>query len=255
MSSAAYHMSHFAAPSRPHAPKAEPSSNADLRGTRFVPRHYDEVVGETRRGLRRSVAITLAVLLHVALLYLVVTGTGRAIIARAAAPIIATIIEAPPPAPPPPMERLAPRMAEMTRPVLPLPDIQIAAPPSPNAITQVSFAQTIPPGQLAPMQQPQPAAQHGTLRQAHAVSPQDCVPLYPPSSLRNGETGVAKMQLLISAKGEVIEAKLDGSTGFRRLDDAALIAAKACKFVPANTDGKAEQAWHAFSYNFNVRTE
>ena len=49
-----------------------------------------------------------------------------------------------------------------------------------------------------------------------------CRPEYPSQSLRAGEVGLVGMQLLIDADGNVLDSKLDQSSGYPRLDAAAI---------------------------------
>jgi hypothetical protein len=67
MSRSAFPTFHYAPSHQPAEPasgtaKAAPTADVDLRGARWVPRHYDDMVGETHRSLRRSVAIAFAIL-------------------------------------------------------------------------------------------------------------------------------------------------------------------------------------------------
>ncbi|HEY8094736.1 MAG TPA: energy transducer TonB [Methylobacter sp.] len=68
-------------------------------------------------------------------------------------------------------------------------------------------------------------------------------PEYPRASLVNEETGVVTMALLIAVDGHVLDSKIDKSSGFKNLDNAALRAFVKCKFKPIMKDGKAEQDW------------
>lgn len=56
------------------------------------------------------------------------------------------------------------------------------------------------------------------------------IPIYPPLSRKLGEEGEAAFWLDIRADGSVAEAKLDRSSGFERLDQAALKALRAARF-------------------------
>lgn len=68
-------------------------------------------------------------------------------------------------------------------------------------------------------------------------------PEYPRASLVNEETGVVTLALLIAIDGHVIDSKVDKTSGFKNLDNAALKAFAKCKFKPIIKDGKPEQDW------------
>ncbi len=56
---------------------------------------------------------------------------------------------------------------------------------------------------------------------------------YPAASKHRQEQGIAKIKTDISAKGKVLSYQLVQSTGYSRLDQCALEAVKAAKFIPA----------------------
>ena len=56
---------------------------------------------------------------------------------------------------------------------------------------------------------------------------------YPGESLRNSEEGLVKLKVRISPRGEILGVLLQGSSGFKRLDRAALDALNAIKRLPA----------------------
>lgn len=58
-------------------------------------------------------------------------------------------------------------------------------------------------------------------------------PEYPWQSRVLGESGTAEVGVLISQDGKVIDAKILKSSGFKRLDQAAIDAVTSAKFIPA----------------------
>jgi protein TonB len=58
-------------------------------------------------------------------------------------------------------------------------------------------------------------------------------PAYPSASRRRGEQGRVLISALVTAEGLVKEAFVEVSSGFPRLDEAALSAVRAWRFVPA----------------------
>ena len=79
-----------------------------------------------------------------------------------------------------------------------------------------------------------------------------CKAEYPKASLMNEEQGVVAMAFLVSADGNVIESKLEKTSGFKSLDKAALSAITACKFKPGSKDGKPDSTWTKVEYNWTL---
>ena len=62
-------------------------------------------------------------------------------------------------------------------------------------------------------------------------------PVYPRLSRRLGEEGTVWIGVWVSEKGKVEKAEIQKSSGYRRLDAAALKAAKKTHFIPAEKNG------------------
>lgn len=60
---------------------------------------------------------------------------------------------------------------------------------------------------------------------------------YPPISVRNAEAGEVTIALELSSVGEVVSAKVEKSSGFARLDEAALKSLSEATFDPAIREG------------------
>lgn len=73
-------------------------------------------------------------------------------------------------------------------------------------------------------------------------------PDYPAASLAAKHQGTVALGFLVDATGSVLEAKVNKSSGYEPLDNAARDAIKLCKFTPAQEDGKAVQAWANVRY-------
>jgi periplasmic protein TonB len=77
-------------------------------------------------------------------------------------------------------------------------------------------------------------------------------PRYPVASERLHEEGVVSLKFLISENGQVLSGSVEKSSGYKRLDDAALAALTLCKFRPATVDGKPRQEWSALRYRWEL---
>ena len=64
-------------------------------------------------------------------------------------------------------------------------------------------------------------------------------PEYPPQSRTLEEEGVVKLKVRVSVEGRALAVELAKSSGFKRLDAAALEAVRQWRFVPAKQDGQA----------------
>ncbi|MBX9347811.1 energy transducer TonB [Chromobacterium vaccinii] len=64
-------------------------------------------------------------------------------------------------------------------------------------------------------------------------------PPYPTRSIEEGEAGTVRLKMHISAEGTVQAVALDSSSGYPRLDQAAMTAARTWRFIPAKRGGKA----------------
>jgi len=56
------------------------------------------------------------------------------------------------------------------------------------------------------------------------------------------------LSFLIDQSGKVIDSKIERSSGFRRLDEAAKAGLGLCKFRPATVNGAPVQAWARIEY-------
>jgi protein TonB len=72
--------------------------------------------------------------------------------------------------------------------------------------------------------------------------PDRAAPGYPPLSRRMGEAGITVVRVELDEQGHVSSARIATGSGFARLDDAALAAAKAWRCNPAQRDGQAVRA-------------
>jgi protein TonB len=145
--------------------------------------------------------------------------------------------EAPPP-PPPKFQALPPPV------VIPL-DIQVEAPP---ADTSTSISETAQKRAAAPTASKDVIVPPRSNPRRPVTQPE-----YPPTSKRLGEQGTVVMLLTVNEEGKVIEAKIDKSSGFERLDEAALNEAKrAWRLLPGTVNGKPTSMQYRFAVTFKI---
>jgi protein TonB len=75
-------------------------------------------------------------------------------------------------------------------------------------------------------------------------------PPYPPMSRRLGEQGKVVVRVLISAEGTARDAVVRQSSGYPRLDQAALETVRKWRYVPGKRDGVPEAMWFNVPINF-----
>jgi protein TonB len=188
---------------------------------------------------RRAAGFGLVVLLHVGLIWALANGLAQSVVQAVRGPIEVKIIDAPqekhdelPPPPPPAMEKPLP--------YLPPPEVTIELPHETAPSTAIAAVQSQQP--VASTTEPRPDPAHPNRR-----------PVYPASSRRMEEEGTVVLQLYVRADGTVQEARVEKSSGYPKLDEAAAREAlRSWHFLPAMNAGTAVAAWLRFPVNFQL---
>jgi protein TonB len=81
---------------------------------------------------------------------------------------------------------------------------------------------------------------------------QRVVPRYPMVAGRRGEQGRTFLLVHIDDKGRPVEVKVAKTSGYRRLDEAAVQAARKWRFEPMMKDGRAVDTWTALDLGFSL---
>ncbi len=182
---------------------------------------------------RRTIGFLLVVAFHALVIWAFMSGLGQMVVDRLKGPLETRIIEeakieedAPPPPPPkfaaPPPVFVDMPVVAITEPVADTSAIQsttnvrpVAPPPPPKADVVV-----------APRQNP---------RRPNTGAEE----MYPAMSRRLGEEGTVVLLLTVNEEGRVTEAKVQTSSGFERLDEAAAKeAGRTWRFLPGTINGK-----------------
>ena len=223
--------------------------------------------------LSRNATIALAVVaLHIGLLWALQSGlllrTVQLIVpVEVLAELIELPIPQPEPAPParliPPVRPVTPASTVQKKPVSkPVPQPQalplaIADPtPSPNAPagsltpSPATVPAPVAPAPAAPAAPAAPSAPAIQLPSSNADYLQNPKPAYPALSKRLGEQGKVIVRVLIGADGTPKNAELRQSSGFERLDQAALNTVLKWRYVPGKRAGVAEDMWFNVPINF-----
>jgi len=151
---------------------------------------------------------------------------------------VRTIDEAPPPPPPPP-QRIEQRRAASAPPPLLAAAADSAASPAPFVVPPA------PPSQPSERSSPAPIVAAPVAAAPEAPPPAVTAPRfdadylnnpppeYPPLSRRRGESGRVLLLVKVTPQGLPESVLLERSSGYTRLDEAALAAVKRWRFVPA----------------------
>ena len=77
-------------------------------------------------------------------------------------------------------------------------------------------------------------------------------PAYPPASRRMGEEGVVALAVRVDERGRPVEVRVQQSSGFPRLDPAAVEGLRQWRFKAAMRDGAATTAWTSVRVRFRL---
>lgn len=173
---------------------------------------------QQRNPARHMLGIGGVVLLHIIIVYALVSGLARKVVEVVKGPIEVKVIEEAVKKPPPPPENLPPppKLAAPPPPFIPPPEVNVALPPAPAAITAIT--QEAPPAPSAPViarveTAPAPAP---AVVQAQAVCPNYREVLgslpYPREAQQAGTEGDVVIQFTIASNGQIRDAVIISST-------------------------------------------
>ena len=123
----------------------------------------------------------------------------------------------------------------------PVEDLPLAPPPAQEAAVDVGAQPTFTPFTVAPA-----ILNVGEVRQA-------MVDAYPPVLRSAGIGGTVRVFFFISENGTVEDYRIQQSSGFQQLDDAALAVAGLYRFSPALNRDKKVPVWVLFPIEFQVK--
>jgi protein TonB len=163
----------------------------------------------------------------------------------------------PEPPKPMPMKQKVERPQPKPTPVKPTPtpviQSEATAPANTQAITAPPAPKEAQPA-AAPESRPAPASQETIQEPRHdADYLHNPKPPYPRASVSLGEEGVVTLRVQVSEDGKPLQAMIQKSSGFARLDRSALETLRSSwRFVPATMGGKPVVAWVTVPINFSL---
>ncbi len=156
--------------------------------------------------------------------------------------------------PPPPQPKIEqPPILATRRQVQAAPEAPVVPPPPvENAPAEQSHEEPSPPAQAAaPVAAPAPVEVPVDVRAAYANNP---MPVYPAASKRLSEQGLVRMRVLVGGDGRVQQIVLESSSGYSRLDNAAMASVRDWKFAPARRGDASVSAWVIVPFNWKLET-
>jgi protein TonB len=194
---------------------------------------------QQRDPARHLIGITFVVLVHVIVIYALVTGLARKAVEVIKKPLTATIIEeikTPPPPPPPPPPRKIVEPPKMQQTYVPPPDVPVPTQTTEPVITSVTptpppepvvIAPPAPPVVEAPPAPPKPAIRRG------AVPIERVEPVYPREAIKdNISNGKVVARLQVDEKGLVTGVTIVEANPRKVFDREVIRALSLWKFKP-----------------------
>lgn len=162
--------------------------------------------------------------------------------------VIEPLPEPPKPPPPPPEPPQKPLPQVVHRALQPPP---VTPPPtSPVVVSEPS-----PVAEVAPPPIPPTPNQASTdVRASARISySRQYRPQYPTQAIRLRQEGTVQLKVLVGVDGNPLEIRVMDSSGYRRLDQAAIAAARQWKFNPAKQNGVPRQGWAIIPIEFSLK--
>ena len=188
-----------------------------------------------RDPTRHMIGIACVILVHVLVIYGLVTGLARKAVEVIKKPLTATIVEeikAPPPPPPPPKKIEIPKTPPPPQqPYVPPPDIPVPTTPSEPVIAAITPTPPPEPPVIAPPAPPPPPAPPKPAVRKDIVPISRVDPEYLREAIRKGvERGRVVARLNIDEKGNVMDVKIVESSPPRVFDREVINAVMQWKF-------------------------
>jgi protein TonB len=191
--------------------------------------------------LSRSGPAVAVIGVHILIVYGLMTSMGIVELPKFAAPVEAVFIPEQTEQQPEPEIKIKPQIDNVMPAEEPMPEVQFeeaVVPPSVTPIPQSEGSISAAPAAGAPAQD---------LKTANRVDP-----TYPSASRRAGEEGTVRVKVLVDQKGRPSQVEVAKSSGFARLDEAALEAVRKWRFVAATDGTNKIMAWTQVAVTFKL---
>ena len=194
--------------------------------------------------LSRSGPALAVIGIHVLIIYVISASMGVVPIPTFKAPMETVFIDEPDNKPEP---------APLIEPEIDLPE-QTVMPEMPLDIPVVPPIET----EVAPVAQTSPitVAESAAPSQIQELQTKQRVePTYPAAARRDGEEGTVRLKVLVDERGRPSDVQVARSSGFARLDDAAVSAVRRWRFQAATNGTTAVSAWTQVAITFKLTSQ
>jgi periplasmic protein TonB len=226
------------------------------------PRHVDRSPSQRHDGLgpgaRRAVVLGIVALHGVGVYAALQVPAVRQALAEAS-PMFVSLVAPPqpvPPAPPPPPvpvslpKKTTPAVPLITAAPAPAPAVFAAPPPEPEPAPPV--AAVVAPAAPAPPAPPAPPPPPKNIPASAIQYLEPPAPEYPRLSRRLGEAGLVVVRVYVDEAGLPRSVQLAQSSGFARLDEAALAGVQRARFKPYSENGVPTAGWARIPIPFEL---
>ncbi len=194
-----------------------------------------------RAGILSRGGPAIAVIgLHILVVYGLVVSMGIVEMPKFAAPVQAVFIDQPA-AEPEPEIKVKPQIEEMAVDE-PLPEVQFDEPIAPPTEEAMPASEAAIAAKTADM---------GAISQDLKTKTRT-EPVYPPISRRLGEEGSVRLKVLVNERGRPQDVQIAQSSGFERLDRAAMEAVRRWTFAAATNGSMPISAWTQVNVTFKL---
>ena len=194
------------------------------------------------KGLLSRGGPALAVIgIHVLIIYGLATSMGIVKIPKFAEPLEAVFIPEQTEVQPEQPKPVKPEIDQVMPTEQPMPEIEFDEPIAPPAETAIPASENA----IAATEATGAVAQD--LKTSNRVEP-----MYPPTSRRAGEEGTVRLKVLVDEKGKPRDVAVATSSGFARLDQAAMEAVRKWRFVAATDGTNPISAWTQVAITFRL---
>lgn len=198
---------------------------------------YETQINPGARGGLAAVVIAG----HLAIIYAVAVSLGIVEVPVIEKPLETVMIETQ-------IEQPKPVVPETPRVARSEPKVEVPPPEVPVIELPAETAISVPPAPEVVEPSPGPSVGESTsLQVTRRVDP-----LYPPASRRADEQGAVRLRVLVDERGRPQEVQVAQSSGYPRLDEAAVTAVKRWVFAPAMQDAAPIPTWTQVNVVFQL---
>jgi len=199
--------------------------------------------------------LACVIILHVIIVYILIYDATRTAVAAMQTPIQIKIVDRVKPPPPPELPPPPPNKVKLPPPpFIPPPEVTLVQQPVEPTITRTVLPEPPPPmtERMVPIAAIEADDPRGIVKGSMLIR-NGCELLeYPWTEQRDRHEGPVFLSFLVDPEGRVMEGKIDKSSGYKKLDEAALSGISVCRFKPTLIDGVPRVAWKKLEFVWSM---